>query len=83
MRSQQQAGLLTASGSDGPENLAVLFVSEVNARLFGEIQPPDNANAVGHIPVNARHFCISSSLNQGTVERLVSLRHLCSIAATR
>ena len=81
VRAQKHRGLVAAVRADGLQDLRVLVVGGVDARLLGEIEPANDADAVGHVAMHARHLGIAGGLDQRAMESLVPLRDLRGIGA--
>ena len=75
MGAQQHGSLVATVAADGFEYLGVLFVGSGNARLLGEVQPPDDADAFGHVAMHPGHFGVACGAHQGAVEFLVPAGH--------
>ena len=58
--SQQHGGLFAPVGQYGLEDLGVLVVRGIDARLLGEVEAPNDPNTLGHVAVHTRHFSIAS-----------------------
>ena len=79
MCAQQQRGLVAALALHGFQNFRVLLIGGVNRRLLGEIEPADDADALGHVAVDASHLGVAGGGDQRTVKGLVprgDLHHL-------
>ena len=59
----------------------MFLVGGLDARLLGEIQPADDADALGHVAVHAGHLGVAGGLHQRAVEFLVPLGHLHGVGA--
>ena len=53
------------------QNLGVLHIGGIYPIIPGEIQPPDNPQPVGDLPVNPRHLPVASGGHQVTVKTLI------------
>ena len=81
VRPQQHRGLVAALALDRLEDLRVLVVGGVDARLLGEVQPPDDPDPFRHVAVHACHLRIARCGDESAVEFFVPLRHLHHVAA--
>jgi hypothetical protein len=73
VRAQQQRGLVAAPVLDGAQDLRVLLVGRVDAHGLGEVQPPDDADALGDVGMHPGHLAVANGPNQRCVEFLVHL----------
>src|SRR3982750_3704602 len=54
VRAQQPARLFVTAPNDRPKDLGMLVVRLVDAMRLGEIEPPDDADALRHLAMAAR-----------------------------
>ncbi len=77
---QQQLGLIELALQDGAQDLGVLDVRGLDPVVAREVEATDDANALGHVPVHARHLGVAGGANQRRVELLVEGADLAHVA---
>src|SRR5262245_41735949 len=62
------------------EDCGVLLVGMPQALAFGEVEPPDDADALGNLLVNPRHLAVAGSRDDGCVKAFIELRRFPRVA---
>ena len=75
VRLQHQLGLIGPSLDDRAQHLGVLHVGRLDAVGAGEVEPANDADALGHFPVHARDLGIAGGAHHRRMELLVVRAH--------
>ena len=75
MGAQQALGLVAAAAGDGAQDAGVFVVGGVDAGGFGEVQPADDADALGDVGMHPQHLAVAAAGHQAAVEVLVQAAH--------
>lgn len=68
---QERPGVIRFPIQDQVQNFRMLFVSDVDPGLLGEVEVPDDADSLGDVLVNARQFGVAGCFNQLTMKTFV------------